>query len=667
MLAPQLVGRLLSEIESNDSIRILLMQCDKEGPIQNALVPTSHCMHTPGGPLKYSLEGHLFAVFGFKITSDFRYIVSVSNKFITWDVSTSDLARQVHPGVEGLMMDLVISPDSRFVAAYTNNNQIILLNALISEYVIIDNPLGAGEYVQGLVLLDTHLIIYGQFSWSLFTISGKEEETKKELSENPILSMHCADKIDDYSIIHWTGDTSNPKMWLHTYRDGLAGLPLEFHSAIVLNHEQTKVWVCPKAILPNPNNVALFEYRHGCWLQEKVYADNTHPLLQLTLSTEGTFLIGTVMTGFLLWRTNTPLGQIQSEGIITLKLPSGIRNISTKMNKSNSCVLSAGNKFAIAGIRKELYIWSVKDGTMVKCLDAHFARIIDIQALIVGTWNCVVTSSIDRTVKVWNINYIFEQVHHIDRHELQIDSVSLSTAAGIAITATRGCIGIWDLLTGKLIKTLADSLLGAIVTHATITKSGEFIIAAESGFLLYWDVQEGKVVFKEEQKNIQQLLFYEDETKCLTVSKLGSGLDLKARCVSRKFPKGQDKEFEFDFGYKTFRNLVMTSDAQFFVALGQEKSKDTLFVFHLETGEFLHKILVKYPNLKEITMLVTIPDKPGQVALIDQDKGNMIDVKNKKFVKSIPQWGGMSIGLLLSLVLTYHVLLCQDVLSHIAK
>jgi hypothetical protein len=39
-----------------------------------------------------------FAVFGFKLTSDFRYIVSVSNKFITWDVSTSDLARQVHPG-----------------------------------------------------------------------------------------------------------------------------------------------------------------------------------------------------------------------------------------------------------------------------------------------------------------------------------------------------------------------------------------------------------------------------------------------------------------------------------------------------------------------------------------------------------------------------------------
>ena len=50
---------------------------------------------------------------------------------------------------------------------------------------------------------------------------------------------------------------------------------------------------------------------------------------------------------------------------------------------------------------------------LVKCLDAHFARIIDIQPLTVGSWNSVITASIDRTVKVWNINYIFEQVHHI--------------------------------------------------------------------------------------------------------------------------------------------------------------------------------------------------------------------------------------------------------------
>ena len=61
--------------------------------------------------------------------------------------------------------------------------------------------------------------------------------------------------------------------------------------------------------------------------------------------------------------------------------------------------------------------------------------------------------------------------------------------------------------------------------------------------------------------------------------------------------------------------------------------QDTLFVYHAETGEFLHKILVKYSNFKEVTMIVALPDKPWQVALIDQDKGNIMDVKNKKFAR----------------------------------
>lgn len=73
--------------------------------------------------------------------------------------------------------------------------------------------------------------------------------------------------------------------------------------------------------------------------------------------------------------------------------------------------------------RKNLYVWNLETAELVKILDAHFARIIRLEALTIGNWNSVVTSSIDRSVKVWNINNIFEQVHVIDRHELQIDMI----------------------------------------------------------------------------------------------------------------------------------------------------------------------------------------------------------------------------------------------------
>lgn len=70
------------------------------------------------------MEGHQFAVFGFKLTADYRYVVSISNKFITWDLSISDLARDVNPGLQGIMQELELSPDNRFAAAYTSNNQV---------------------------------------------------------------------------------------------------------------------------------------------------------------------------------------------------------------------------------------------------------------------------------------------------------------------------------------------------------------------------------------------------------------------------------------------------------------------------------------------------------------------------------------------------------------
>ena len=73
---------------------------------------------------------------------------------------------------------------------------------------------------------------------------------------------------------------------------------------------------------------------------------------------------------------------------------------------------------------------------LCKIVSAHFQRILDIIPLT-GRENCVITSSLDRSIKVWNLNYIFEEDHHIDKHETSIDSISISSKAGIAVTVTR--------------------------------------------------------------------------------------------------------------------------------------------------------------------------------------------------------------------------------------
>ena len=90
MLAFELLGRLLPLVVTNKYVSKLLIKCDKEGPQHNAFVPAHHCFHAPGGPLKFSLEEHQFAVFGMQLTSDRKLLVSTSTQIIVWDVATGN-------------------------------------------------------------------------------------------------------------------------------------------------------------------------------------------------------------------------------------------------------------------------------------------------------------------------------------------------------------------------------------------------------------------------------------------------------------------------------------------------------------------------------------------------------------------------------------------------
>ena len=289
-------------------------------------------------------------------------------------------------------------------------------------------------------------------------------------------------------------------------------------------------------------------------------------------------------------------------------------------------------------------MWVVKTATMVKKFDAHFSRINELTPLMVGDLNCIITSSMDRTIKVWNLNNIFEEVHHIDRMESQIDSVSLSVRAGIVVTATRGCIGVWEILTGKLKHRLSDSSYGAIVSHAVVRKDGDIIVAAECGFVLYWKLADTqKVVFKEKQSDILQILMFDKEKKSLVVSRPNK-MELDLLCIARTIPEGE-KLYEFEFSFKQFKNIVLSTVSKEFVCYGSEKSKETLFFHCSKTGELLQKLLLKYPNFKEPSLIVAMPDKHADIAIIDPDKGVILDSHTKKVVRVIPKWGGKFVNI----------------------
>ncbi|XP_064214500.1 NACHT and WD repeat domain-containing protein 2 isoform X2 [Tribolium castaneum] len=654
MLAPQLIGRLLPEVGPNPNIKMLLNDCDVKGPMHCSLLPVYHCLHTPGGPLKYSLEGHQFAVFAICLTSDYRYVVSISNRFITWDLSTSDLTRDVNPNIEGIMQQLVLSPDNKWAGAYTNNNQTVLLNMLSSEFVIVDNPLPEGENVCGIFLLNRSLYIYGGTTWVQFDMRGTKEEefaSTVDRKEWQILSMEF-DNPTDYRIIYWKGTLDDDRMQLHLTTEGTKFEPFEYHSSVVLTKDKSTLYAC--STTDGTYAVSKFTKSDDTHRWEfvenlpRMKNDDSEVMLQLKLDKYDMVLFGTTSNGFVIWDFNDE-GNISRDAIV-LKLPYGTRNITTKILQSNSIMLSGHRNYAIAGVRKNLYVWSMESHKLVKILDAHFGRIIQLEALTIGNWNSIVTSSIDRTVKVWNINNIFEQVHVIDRHELQVDAISLSDDLSLAVTVTRNCVGVWDLRIGKLMAKLADSPLGAIVTHAIITPDGKYIISAESGNFLIWLRLTQQVIFKDEQPGIRQLTLMDDGTKVLSISKPSNppGTDLVrtvATVCVREVPSGE-MVYSFEYPVRSvtgvpFKPAVITCDNQHLVAVAADKTnRDCVIVYNATNGTLVHKISLKICGVKDVGTLVAMPHKGHLIAVMTIDKGAIIDIRSKKHLRSVPKWGG---------------------------
>ncbi|XP_053618962.1 NACHT and WD repeat domain-containing protein 2 [Plodia interpunctella] len=684
MLAPQLVGRLLPEAPHNPAVASLLKQCHDKGKNHCALLPSHHCLHTPGGPLKYSLEGHQFAVFAFRLSSDKRYVVSISSRVISWDLSTSDLARDLCPQLEGIMQNLELSPDNKWAAASTNNSVSMLLNMLTSEYITINNPLDEGETVRGVAVLNHHMVIYGPRSWVQYSMRGEHEQTLPVPDTAPyegdiweILSIEFRD-LENFVLVMWSGDLDEDRLLVQFCKDGVWMQPLRCRGAMALNKNWTKIYTSDPE---RGYQITIFELNVEAskWIKcqelNHMETDTAEAVLQLKRGKKDRMLLATTTYSFVVWdfdytiprdkheieikkkkgenkrdeeeeeKQDEPKKDHRIEGIV-LKLPHTIRNISTKMTLSNSFMISKNNVYAVAGVRKNLYVWSLETTKLIKVLDAHFGRIVQLEPLTVGSWNNVITSSIDRTVKIWNIDNIFEQVHKIDRQELPIDSISLARDQRLAATATRSCWGLWDTSTGKLIAQLADAPLGAIVTHAVITPSGENVITAESGNVVIWDTPEKQVIFKEEQKGVKQVLLLEDGTKFITISMKSAADNVDsvaiAAIVARTIPDGEKiYTAEYEVRSMVYRAAVVSVDEHHIVAPGVDKSsRDCLHVFHAKTGTRLHRIPIKNSGIKDIQSIVALPHKPLWVAVVGSDKAGILDIKTKRHVRIVPRWNG---------------------------
>ena len=101
------------------------------------------------------------------------------------------------------------------------------------------------------------------------------------------------------------------------------------------------------------------------------------------------WLVAVSVDHFLLVRYHKSVGQQAVEGSVgdqreltTLRLPADVRNIPIKpMHTTSTMALACGDTVFVAGMRRALYIWNVESGQLVRTVDAHFGRILNLQAL----------------------------------------------------------------------------------------------------------------------------------------------------------------------------------------------------------------------------------------------------------------------------------------------
>ena len=84
------------------------------------------------------------------------------------------------------------------------------------------------------------------------------------------------------------------------------------------------------------------------------------------------------------------------------------------------------------------------------------------------------------------------------------------------------------------IHTVVVFFYSSIVTHAMITADAKYVVSAESGNVLIWDIETEKVLVSDAQKDVTQLILMDEDTKVVAISKNGPG---RGKCVSRSVPE----------------------------------------------------------------------------------------------------------------------------------
>ena len=402
VIASQISGRLLPYYRVNNVVKSLIDQCDNSTALGlNTLTPMHHCMHTPGGPLQYSLEGHNFTPYGVHLTSDDRYLVSVSNEFIVWDLINGDIVqmspKQGEEKIVGIMQTMALTPNDCHAITTTSHGHIIIWTTMTGNCKKLKNILDNSDPIKGVATNNTHFMVWTAQELYKFTIDGiRVSKTQCELLGFNYyhVMMH---PVLDYQVLVYKQDINKFKATDVEFcveikdADRVTG-EMCFLNGLTVSSDMSTVYGGQKG----KETIAVYSVDMNTleWsITNELNSDTYTPLLSLVLSSDERYLCGAATTGYKLWHL------ADNYKCLWLNLPFGnIPNMHVNM-LSNSIIFTQSCQYVVSSVKNNIYVFDTMTGDMVRCLDVHFERVITLKSWEAGG-NMFVSSSHDNTIRV---------------------------------------------------------------------------------------------------------------------------------------------------------------------------------------------------------------------------------------------------------------------------
>ena len=114
-------------------------------------------------------------------------------------------------------------------------------------------------------------------------------------------------------------------------------------------------------------------------------------------------------------------------------------------------------------------------------------------------------------------------------------------------------------------------MLGAVVTHAKLTKDGQYLVTVESKSLIIWNLNNRSQIMKEFLPEIvEQVIFFDKEKKFLLVTKETDFQNKYLKVTAVTLPQGKIV-YKIQFPILRVKPICLTYEGAYLIGLAWEK------------------------------------------------------------------------------------------------